>query len=338
MIKRSTITIFLVLALLVTSTSISAYADDNGESTIIQLQPDIATATINGEEVTLDVAPYLSDDNRTLTPLRFIAEALGAEVTWDPVGSSVFYNTPEGETVLLTIGRTVATKNGEEIHLSTPPVLHRESGRSLVPLRFFSETMGFHVQWEADTQTITITDESTEETTDPSTEEEPASEPDSAPDSDQDSEPEPEPDSEPAAEDEEPASESEEPEPAPLPEVSDLADPATLEGLEISGPERISLSGSRAVTREYSVTGYNEEGEEVDLTDVPIEWNFMAVLGFHEEWNPEDVGVTLTQTGQLTLKDVHADIRSATWIYLLVTTPEDYEHGYFEADKVITLL
>ncbi|SFH80280.1 Copper amine oxidase N-terminal domain-containing protein [Tindallia magadiensis] len=329
MLKRSTITIFLVLALLFSS--FNAYADENGESTTIQLHPNNTTATINGEEVILDVAPYLSDDNRTLTPLRFIAEALGAEVTWDPVSSSVFYNTPEGETILLTIGRSIATRNGEEIQLSTPPVLHRESGRSLVPLRFFSETLGFRVQWEEETQTITITDEPREETEEETEETEETEEAEIT-------ETETNDESEEEAEEteEEPATEQEEP--APLPEVSDLADPSTLERLEISGSERISLSDSRAVTKEYSVTGYNEDGEEVDLTDIPMEWSFMAVLGFNEEWNPEDVGVTLTQTGQLTLKDVHSDIRSATWIYLLVTTPEDYEHGYFEADKVITLI
>lgn len=42
---------------------------------------DSTVASINGEEITLDVSPRLVN-NRVLVPLRFISEALGATVTW----------------------------------------------------------------------------------------------------------------------------------------------------------------------------------------------------------------------------------------------------------------
>ena len=331
--KKTVISIILALAMLFAS--FSAYADDdeNNEDTeisitSIQLQPDSTTATINGEENTLDAAPFISAENRTVAPLRFIAEALGAEVIWDPVGRAVLYQIDEEETITLTINSTTATRNGEEIQLPTAPVIHRASGRSLVPLRFFSETLGYTVNWEAETRTITITNEPQTEP-----EEAPADEPDES--------------EEPETVEEEPEGEEPEPEPEPEPEEpeasdpapeQDLADPSTLIRLELSGDESISLPNGFAITREYDITGYNEEGEEVDLTDVPLEWSFMVVLGFNEEWNPDNVGVTLTQDGTLTLQDVHEDIRASTWIYLLATTPEDYEHGYFEADLVVTVI
>lgn len=40
------------------------------------------TAYVNGEEVTLNIAPYVKN-GRTLIPLRFVAEASGKKVKWD---------------------------------------------------------------------------------------------------------------------------------------------------------------------------------------------------------------------------------------------------------------
>lgn len=41
------------------------------------------TATVNGKSVTMQVAPVVSPSSKTYVPIRFIAEALGAEVKWD---------------------------------------------------------------------------------------------------------------------------------------------------------------------------------------------------------------------------------------------------------------
>ena len=40
-------------------------------------------ATVNGRKIALDTPAYI-DDGRTMVPLRFMAEAFGADVTWDP--------------------------------------------------------------------------------------------------------------------------------------------------------------------------------------------------------------------------------------------------------------
>lgn len=51
--------------------------------TVINMQVGNFKATVDGKTVTMDVAPKI-ENQRTLVPLRFIAEAFGAEVDWDP--------------------------------------------------------------------------------------------------------------------------------------------------------------------------------------------------------------------------------------------------------------
>lgn len=51
-------------------------------------------AIINGEQHFMDAPPFIvPETGRTLVPIRFIGEALGADVFWDPVGRRVCINT-----------------------------------------------------------------------------------------------------------------------------------------------------------------------------------------------------------------------------------------------------
>lgn len=58
------------------------------DKTVIKLTINSTVAYINGEQTTIDVAPRIID-GFTYTPARFIAEALGLKVSWDPVYRTV---------------------------------------------------------------------------------------------------------------------------------------------------------------------------------------------------------------------------------------------------------
>lgn len=115
-------------------------------------QPKTIPVFIDGLQVKFDVQPLIRS-GYTMVPFRAIAEALNVKVTWDPATKTV--NATDGTTsVRLQIGNTTAHRNNSPITLEAPPIII--SGKTLIPLRFFSEAFGCKVAWEAATKTVRI--------------------------------------------------------------------------------------------------------------------------------------------------------------------------------------
>ena len=109
--------------------------------------------TLNGEQKTMDVAPVIIND-RTMLPVRYVAEALGAEIAWDGATSTATLTTAD-TVIVITVGAATATVNGESVTLDSPAVI--VSDRSFMPVRFVAETLGATVAWDGATSTATIT-------------------------------------------------------------------------------------------------------------------------------------------------------------------------------------
>jgi len=114
---------------------------------------DALRITINGQLVDCASPPYIDHNNRTMVPLRFIAEALGAYVLWLPTEQQavVVHN---DQTIKLKIGSTAVTIDGNVKLIDTVPVICNE--RTMVPLRFLGETMGVAIEWQATTKTVAL--------------------------------------------------------------------------------------------------------------------------------------------------------------------------------------
>ncbi|MFX4262641.1 copper amine oxidase N-terminal domain-containing protein [Pelotomaculum propionicicum] len=56
---------------------------------ILKLTVGSTTMLVNGVPVTMDVAPQIVDPGRTMLPIRWVAEALGASVAWDAATQTV---------------------------------------------------------------------------------------------------------------------------------------------------------------------------------------------------------------------------------------------------------
>jgi hypothetical protein len=110
------------------------------------------------DSVMLDAAPVLGAGNRTLVPVRAVAEAMGGTVGWDPVTRTASV-TVGSNTLELTLGKNTALFNGTPTQIDTdskvlPLIIN---GRTMLPLRFVVESLGAEVSYDQATKTITIT-------------------------------------------------------------------------------------------------------------------------------------------------------------------------------------
>lgn len=110
---------------------------------------------IDGEVVEFpDAKPFIDEQSRTLCPIRFIAENLGAEVLWNNEDKTVSIKKDDTD-ILLKIGDNTAVVNGVEKTFDTYPQIFED--RTYVPLRFISETLEMDVDWDGETKTVIIT-------------------------------------------------------------------------------------------------------------------------------------------------------------------------------------
>ena len=123
------------------------------ESTEVKLQIGNNVGYVNGVAKTLDAAPIIRN-SRTMLPVRFVAENLGATVGWDGATSTVTVTTDTTK-LEIKIGATTAKINGAEVALDSPAFI--ESSRTYLPVRFVAENLGATVGWDGTTSTATLT-------------------------------------------------------------------------------------------------------------------------------------------------------------------------------------
>lgn len=104
--------------------------------------------------VVSDVSPYIRD-GRTMVPIRFISEHLGAEVTWIDEERRVSIYLPAYDLhVGMTVGVWDMVINGTAISYDEP-VCEITDGRTFVPLRFVADAFGCNTVWTGDSVEIT---------------------------------------------------------------------------------------------------------------------------------------------------------------------------------------
>ncbi len=126
--------------------------------TIIKLQIGNKTIYINNNLKEIDVSPIIKE-GRTLIPIRWVAEPLGAEVGWDGDKRKVTV-TLKNTKIELWIGKNIAKVNNIDtpIDPDNPKVVPMIiNGRTMLPVRFVAENLGCKVDWEPNTKTVTIT-------------------------------------------------------------------------------------------------------------------------------------------------------------------------------------
>lgn len=113
-----------------------------------------AGMTVKGKKVNFDVPPVIKD-GRTLIPVRAVMNSLNAKVEWDEATQTVTIT--KGDVVIkLVLGESKVFVNGKEVTLDVPAMV--VDNRTVVPLRFISETLGEKVNYDEKTGDIDIED------------------------------------------------------------------------------------------------------------------------------------------------------------------------------------
>jgi len=124
---------------------------------VLELKIGSKIMVVNGVETQIDVPPQIVE-GRTLLPIRWVAEPLGAEVGWDGNEKKVMV-TLKNTTIELWVGKNIARVNGNYkfIDSDNPKVVPLIiQGRTMLPVRFVAENLGCKVDWDSNTKIVTI--------------------------------------------------------------------------------------------------------------------------------------------------------------------------------------
>ena len=128
-----------ILALLVAVLAMTVSAAEADKEVRVAMTIGQTAYTVNGTEKTMDSAPYVNSDDRTMVPLRFLGEAIGAEVSWDAAADTavIVY---ENQTIKFKLFENTMQVDDQIITIDTQSTI--QNGRTMVPLRAAAEAIG----------------------------------------------------------------------------------------------------------------------------------------------------------------------------------------------------
>lgn len=121
---------------------------DNQVSMTIGLQ----TIAVGETTKTIDTAPFIQD-GRTFVPLRALAEAFGADVQYNESNREITIK-DNGTTVVMRLDDTTYSVNGENKTMDLAPYVS-DAGRTIVPVRFAAQGLGYKIDVRYDAQGLT---------------------------------------------------------------------------------------------------------------------------------------------------------------------------------------
>lgn len=116
-----------------------------GEEGIV-LKINAENALVNGNKVPMDMGKAVIKDSRTMIPVRFVSEKIGADVNWNEEEKRVDIKYGENE-LSFYIGRCEYLQNGEKKEFDSAPYI--EDSRTMIPARALAEALGKKVYWDA---------------------------------------------------------------------------------------------------------------------------------------------------------------------------------------------
>lgn len=156
--------IIVMIAMLMTNT---AFAENQFlvKTNENALRARYVNILIDGNKPQMD-APAIILGDRTLVPVRFIAEQVGADVEWIAESRSVVVTYQDKVMIMgidsdrVHVGNEIKKldKNSTPRLVTFPKLTDypNADSRTMVPARFISEILGFEVEWDPNTYTVSV--------------------------------------------------------------------------------------------------------------------------------------------------------------------------------------
>lgn len=132
-----------------------AYANDLKFKDVDYVKSDSIRVISDDGQVEFDVNPQIID-NRTLVPMRAIFEEVGLEVEWDNESRTATGKSNNNE-ISFTIDSDIAVVNTELKNIDVSASIIGD--RTMIPLRFLSENMGYNIEWVENSNLILMSKE-----------------------------------------------------------------------------------------------------------------------------------------------------------------------------------
>ncbi len=168
--KRILVAVFSIMMLLgfINTTQVMASESSKILVTVDKktMALDRVSVNLNEKKLEADV-PGVNYKGNTLTPVRALAEKLGAEVKWDESNKVATIKTSD-KTIELKQNSFTAKVDGKEVEIPNKAAIESittpgsDGGRTMAPLRFISEALGADVKWVKETNTANITSKNNE--------------------------------------------------------------------------------------------------------------------------------------------------------------------------------
>lgn len=110
---------------------------------------------VDGKDITSLSMPVIEND-RTLVPIRFIAEELGAEVSWDEVNRIVGIKKGNNKVLLKIDSRLVTYESGTKSYNLSDVAPKIINDRTYVPVRLVSNALGIGIDWDEPNRTVIV--------------------------------------------------------------------------------------------------------------------------------------------------------------------------------------
>ena len=133
--------------------SIANHASQSNQALSLPARNQLISIFVDDTRILTESSIPVIENGRILVPIRLVAEAIGADVTWDPTSNTALL-TRASTVIELIIGSTSAKINDKSIRLDVPPIIRE--GRTLIPLRFIAEAFEQSVEWDDISRTVRV--------------------------------------------------------------------------------------------------------------------------------------------------------------------------------------